>query len=75
VPRNSFMQPAQNKTDIRLQQRIPLHGRSSVDLIAEVFNAFNRANYSLVTTESAANFRQNSSGDNRKAQIGFRLAF
>ena len=26
VPRNSFIQPAQNRTDIRVQQRIPLHG-------------------------------------------------
>ena len=75
VPRNSFMQPAQNKTDIRLQQRVTLHGRTAVDLIAEVFNAFNRPNYALVTTESAANFRLNSTGQNRSAQLGFRLTF
>ena len=41
VPRNSFIQPAQNKTDIRVQQRIPLGGRVAIDLIAEVFNVFN----------------------------------
>ena len=76
VERNSFIQPAQNKTDIRLQQRIPLHGRSSVDLIAEVFNAFNRHNFTLVTQESAANFRQpQTPGQYRTAQIGFRLSF
>ena len=50
VPRNGFIQPEQNKTDIRVQQRIPLGGRKSIDLIAEVFNAFNKENYSLVTT-------------------------
>ena len=78
IPRNSFMQPAQNKTDIRLQQRIPLHGRSAIDLIAEVFNAFNRTNYTLVTTESAANFKQPAAAafrTERTAQLGFRLTF
>ena len=58
VARNSFIQPDQNKTDIRLQQRIPLGGRNSIDLIAEVFNAFNMENFSLVTQESAANFNK-----------------
>ena len=75
VPRNAFIQPAQNRTDIRLQQKLPLSGRRSVDLIAEVFNAFNRTNYTIVTTESAANFNKPGSGQNRSAQIGFRLAF
>ena len=27
VPRNSFIQPAQNKTDLRVQYRVPLRGR------------------------------------------------
>jgi hypothetical protein len=75
VPRNGFIQPAQNKTDIRLQQRIPLSGRRSVDLIAEVFNAFNRPNYNIVTSESSANFGKPGSGQNRSAQIGFRFTF
>jgi hypothetical protein len=75
VPRNSFIQPAQNKTDIRLQQKLPLSGGRSVDLIAEVFNASNRPNYTIVTTESAANFGKPSSGGNRSAQLGFRFTF
>ena len=75
VARNSFMQPDQNKTDIRLQQRLPLGGRNSIDLIAEVFNAFNLENYSLVTNESAVNFNKPSTGQNRSAQLGFRLTF
>jgi len=45
VPRNSLLAPTQNRTDLRLQQRIPLHGRASIDAIAEVFNIFNFANY------------------------------
>ena len=44
--------PAQNRTDLRLQQRIPLHGRVAIDAIAEVFNLFNRPNYGIGTQES-----------------------
>jgi len=75
VERNSFIQPNQNKTDIRLQQRIPLGGRNSIDLIGEVFNAFNNENFLLVTQESAANYGKPDRGQNRAAQLGFRLTF
>ena len=37
VPRNDLIAPAQNRTDLRFQQRIPLGGRVSIDAIAEVF--------------------------------------
>ena len=74
VPRNDFIQPAQNKTDIRVQQRVPL-GRVSFDVIAEVFNAFNRPNWGVNTQESAANFGQRTSAQFRAAQVGFRLQF
>jgi hypothetical protein len=75
VPRNAFMQPAQNKTDIRVQQRIPLGGRAAVDAIAEVFNVFNRPNWGITTTESSANYGVRTSAQNRSAQVGFRLTF
>ena len=75
VPRNDFIQPAQNKTDIRVQQRIPLGARVSLDAIAEVFNAFNRPNWGVNTQESAANFGQRTSAQFRAAQVGFRLQF
>jgi hypothetical protein len=74
VPRNDFIQPAQNKTDIRVQQRIPL-GRVAVDVIGEVFNAFNRPNWGVQTQESAANFGQRTSAQFRTAQVGFRVTF
>jgi hypothetical protein len=74
VPRNAFMQPAQNKTDIRVQQRIPL-GRVSLDGIAEVFNVFNRPNWGITTTESSANYNRRTSAQFRSAQVGFRLTF
>jgi hypothetical protein len=75
VPRNGFIQPKQNKTDIRLQQRIPLGGRTSIDVIGEVFNVFNLENYTLVTQEVAANFNKPSTGQYRSAQFGFRFQF
>ena len=56
VPRNAYIQPAQNRTDIRVQQRIPLSGRVSIDGIAEVFNVFNRPNYTIDTVESSATY-------------------
>jgi hypothetical protein len=75
VPRNAFMQPAQNKTDVRVQQRIPLGGRAAIDAIAEVFNVFNRPNWGITTTESSPNFGVRTSAQFRSAQVGFRLTF
>ena len=76
VPRNGFIQPPQNKTDIRVQQRIPLAGRVAIDAIAEVFNAFNRPNWGDGNQESSvATFGQHTSGQFRSAQVGFRLTF
>jgi hypothetical protein len=75
VGRNDFTQPAQNKTDIRVQQRIPLGGRVAIDGIAEVFNVFNRPNYALETLESSRSFGQRVTGTYRQAQLGFRVTF
>ena len=52
VPRNSLMAPAQNRTDVRVQQRVDLPGRASLDLIGEAFNLFNRPNWTIGTQES-----------------------
>ena len=75
VPRNSFVQPAQNRTDIRFQQRVPLGGRVAIDGIAEIFNIFNRPNWNISTQESSPDFGRRISGQNRTAQFGFRLTF
>jgi len=75
VPRNAYIQPAQNRTDLRVQQKIPLGGHLSIDGIAEVFNVFNRPNYTIDTQESSATYLQPTSGQNRTAQVGFRLTF
>ena len=75
VERNSYIQPAQNKTDIRLQQRVPLGGRLAIDLIGEVFNVFNRANFTETAQESSANYGKPASGQYRTGQVGFRFTF
>jgi len=76
VPRNDLLAPTQNRTDLRLQQRIPLGGRVSVDGIAEVFNMFNRPNWGIGTQESTlTQFLEHTSAQVRTAQFGFRLTF
>jgi len=76
IPRNSLIAPAQNRTDLRVQQRIRLGGRFSIDGIAEVFNIFNNYNYGIGTVESVVTqYLQPISAQTRTAQIGFRLQF
>ena len=76
VPRNTELGPAQNRTSLSLRQRVPLPGRMSVDGIAEIFNLFNRTNYTLGTQESlAANYLLPTAGEYRTMQLGFRFSF
>jgi hypothetical protein len=75
VPKNSLFDPAQNRTDIRVQQRIPLPGGMSIDGIAEIFNVFNNENFELSTQESAADYQRPTTGQFRSAQFGFRFTF
>jgi hypothetical protein len=75
APRNDFIQPAQNKTDVRIQQRVPLGDRVRIDLLAEAFNVFNRPNWGITTQESSTNFGLRTSGQNRTVQLGFRLTY
>ena len=66
---------------MRLQQRIPLGGRVSIDGIVEVFNVFNRANFGSWTREEssahvpAAAAERNLAYAPRTLQLGFRLNF
>ena len=77
VDRNSLIAPAQNRTDLRLQQKIQLASRgSSLDLLVDVFNMFNRSNYGIGTQESTtAQYLQNISAQTRTVQFGFRLTY
>ena len=58
-----------------VQQRLKLSGRISIDGIAEVFNVFNLNNFSVDTVESSATYLTAVTGQNRTAQVGFRLTF
>jgi hypothetical protein len=76
IPRNDLVGPAQNRTDLRLQQKIPLHSRLAIDVIAEVFNLLNQTNYTVGTQENQPTFyNQPTNGEYRTAQVGFRLTF
>ena len=75
VPRNNFIQPAERRMDVRLQQRIPLGGGRSIDAIAETFNLFNANNFTLVSEEGADDFGEPASGSYRTMQFGFRVSF
>ena len=76
VPRNALLAPTQNRTDVRVQQRIRLGGRFAIDGIAEVFNIFNNYNYGIGTVESVpSQYLQPISAQTRTAQFGFRLTF
>ena len=75
VPRNSLTQPSRSRTNVRLQQRIPLPRQASIDLIAEAFNVFNRPNWTISTQENNVQYGQRISGLYRTMQLGFRLLF
>ena len=75
VPMNALFAPAQNRTDLRFQQRIPLPGNAGLDGIWEIFNVFNRPNYSLGAQESAPDYLRPVNGQFRSMQLGFRLTF
>jgi hypothetical protein len=81
VPRNGFVGDPVHRVDIRLQERIPLPGRASIDGILELFNLFNRANYgTYVTDELSPLFGEPEYNNNlayapRTVQLGFRLTF
>lgn len=76
VPLNAIIAPAQNRTDLRVQQRIPLPGRAAIDAIAEVFNIFDRPNYEIGTQENQpTQYLQPINAQYRSAQVGFRLTF
>ena len=70
-----------HRVDMRLQKRLPLFGRTTVDGLFEVFNLFNHENFgSYTTNESNANYGKPSFNGNvayqpRMLQLGFKLTF
>jgi hypothetical protein len=75
VPRNWFTQPPRRKFDLRVQQKVTLPRRITLEGIAEVFNVFNSPNWTITTIETSPQYLQRTAGQNRTAQVGFRVAF
>ena len=70
-----------HRMDMRLQKRVSLFGRATIDGLFEVFNLFNHANYgSYTTNESSPSYGRPSSNQilayqPRMLQLGFRVAY
>lgn len=77
VERNSFHADPFQALDLRLSHRIPLRGRANVELVGEVFNAYNDARYSynLLETSSLFGQPQSAASDPRTIQLAVRVAF
>ena len=81
VPRNDFVGKPVHRVDLRLQQSIKFGSRRAGDLMAEVFNVFDRANYGSYTLqESSPRYGLPNSSSNlayapRTLQLGFRVTF
>ena len=81
VERNGFIANDIHRVDLRLQNRVPLGPRMGIDLIIEVFNAFNHANFgSYFTRETSSLFLEPDANERlafapRMMQLGFRVTF
>jgi hypothetical protein len=81
IARNSFVGTPLHRVDVRLQQRIRLGGRRSIDGILEVFNLLDHANYGSFTTDvdsplyGTPVYNADTAYAARAAQLGFRIAF
>ena len=75
IPRNALEGLPLRKVDLRLTKEVKLSGRLKASLIGEIYNVFNRANYTIDTVESSATYLASVAGQGRSAQVGFRLTF
>jgi hypothetical protein len=85
VGRDAGTLPKQMTVDLRVSRRMPLGRRSSIDAIVEVFNLFNRANFTDVNnifgtgaypTNPLPTFGQfQQAGPPRQAQLAVKVSF
>jgi carboxypeptidase family protein/TonB-dependent receptor-like protein len=81
IPRAAIVGEPIHRVDARLQKRLALGPRLTVDGLFEIYNLFNHANYgSYTTNESNAQYGKPSFNGNvayqpRMLQLGFRVAF
>jgi carboxypeptidase family protein/TonB-dependent receptor-like protein len=81
IPRAAIVGEPIHRMDMRVQKRLSLGARMTVDGLFEVYNLFNHTNFgSYTTNESNANYGKPSFNGNvayqpRMMQVGFRLGF
>jgi hypothetical protein len=81
IPLNNFNKKDLHRVDLRVTKRFSFGGRYSVEPMLEVFNLFNRANFTdWVLNESSRLFGQPDAADGiayqpRIIQLGFRTRF
>jgi len=81
VPRNNFVGYPLHRVDLRLQQRLKVAGRVSLDGILEAYNLFNHENFgNYEVRESNANYGRpipllSLVYQPRMLQLGFRATF
>ena len=81
IPREAFVFAPLHRVDMRLQERVPVHGHTTIGGYVEVFNIFNRANYGAYETrETNSQYGQPAASTNlsfapRTLQLGFRVTF
>jgi hypothetical protein len=83
IPRHALAGTPIHKVDVRLQKEVPLGGRLKAQLIGEVFNLFDHANYtgfstalSATSAATTALFGQPTAASvSRQGQLAFRLSF
>jgi hypothetical protein len=81
VERNSFVNGAIHRLDMRLQQRVPVGNVVQLDGILELFNVFNRENYGSYEVDRSSpryglpNASTNLAYAPRTVQLGFRMTF
>jgi hypothetical protein len=81
IPRNDFKRKALHRVDLRFYRNFKLSGRTSLQPTLEVFNLFNRANFTTWNlTESSPTFGQPTATTGvgyapRQIQLGFRATF
>jgi len=81
IPIGNFNKKDLHRVDLRAMKRFSFNGRYSVEPMIEVFNLFNRANFTTwVLNERNARFGQPDAADGiayqpRTVQVGFRARF
>jgi carboxypeptidase family protein/TonB-dependent receptor-like protein len=81
APRAALVGKPIHRVDMRVQKRLSLGGRRSIDGMVEVFNVFNHANYGAYTTSFSnplygqPSFNGNVAYQPRILQLGFRVGF